>query len=203
MNTGTPPPPSPLRGTLLLARGRAEGLGLFRDTPEGFLASLAPLLAVPLAGAALLLSGGWVMQASALALLAATSQLAPPVLSHALARRWGRDGGWLRYATAFNWCQWAVLAVTLLLLAVLGAVTGATPAAVMASPIFAYGTGCYALWLHWLVARHGLGLGGWRAALLVLLVSLGTMVLLLGPLLAAAALNGPAGGGPAPAAGLP
>ena len=74
--------------------------------------------------------------------------------------------------------------------------TGATPAAVMASPVFAYGTGFYALWLHWLVARHGLGLGGWRAALLVLLVSLGTLMLLLSPLLAAAALNGPAGGGP-------
>lgn len=192
--------PSALRGAWLLARGRAEGLALFRATPDGFLASLAPLLALPVAGAALLLLDGRPLQAVVWVLAAVTSQLAPPVLSHALARRWGRDGGWLRYATAFNWCGWVVMGVTLLLLAVLGAVTGAPLAAVMASPVVAYGTLAYALWLHWVVARHGLGLPGPRAALLVALVTVGTTVLLLGPLLAAVALNGPPGAGLAPAA---
>lgn len=184
-----------LRGVLLLARGRKEGLLLFRATPEGFLASLAPLLSVPLAGAGLLLLGGGAVPALALLLIALTAQLAPPVLSHALARAWGREAGWLRYATAYNWCQWAVLALMLGLMAVLGALTGAPPPAVAATPLFSFATGGYALWLHWLVARHGLGLGGGRAALLVLLVSLGAMALVIGPALARALLDGLAASG--------
>ena len=32
--------------------------------------------------------------------------LAPPVLSFEFARLWGRQDHWLRFATAFNWCQW-------------------------------------------------------------------------------------------------
>lgn len=181
MSGTSPPGLIPLRGVLLLARGRAEGLARFRDTPEGFLASLASLLAMPLAGAVLLLLGGGVVQAAALMLLALVSQLAPPVLSHALARAFGRTEGWLRYATAYNWCQWAVLAVMAALLLVLGVVTGASPAAVIGSPAFGYAAGGYAMWLHWVLARHGLGLPGWRAAALVLLVALGTMILVIGP----------------------
>ena len=34
--------------------------------------------------------------------------LAPPVISQALARRWGRQERWFRFATAINWCQWAL-----------------------------------------------------------------------------------------------
>lgn len=186
---------APLRGVLLLARGRAEGLMLFRATPEGFLSSLAPLLAVPLAGAVLLLLGGWTSAAAALLLIALTAQLTPPVLSHALARRWGREAGWLRYATAYNWCQWAVLAVMVVLLLVLGAVTGRPPSAVVGSRAFGWATGGYAMWLHWVLARHGLGLGAGRAALLVLLVSLGVMAVVLGPTLARVLLEMRAGGG--------
>ena len=195
MSGGAPARFAPLRGVLLLARGRAEGLMLFRATPEGFLSSLAPLLAVPLAGAVLLLLGGWMVPAVALLLVALTAQLAPPVLSHALARRWGREAGWLRYATAYNWCQWAVLAVMVLLLLMLGAVTGTPPSAVVGSRVFVYAAGGYAMWLHWALARHGLGLGAWRAALLVLLVSLGVMALVLGPTLARVLLEVRAGGG--------
>jgi hypothetical protein len=180
--SGAPPARfAPLRGVLLLARGRAEGLACFRGTQEGFLASLAPLLAVPLAGAALLLLGGAAVQAAALLLLALVSQLAPPVLSHALARAFGQEEGWLRYATAYNWCQWAVLAVMAVLLVALAVVTGGSPAAVIGSPAFGYAAGGYAMWLHWVLARHGLGLPGWRAAALVLLVGLGTMILVIGP----------------------
>ncbi len=182
--SGAPPPKlTPLQGVLLLARGRAEGLACFRGTPEGFLASLVPLLAVPLAGAVLLLLGGGVVQAVALLLLALVSQLAPPVLSHALARAFGQEERWLRYATAYNWCQWAVLAVVAALLTVLGGVTGAPLPAVLGSPVLGYAAGGYAMWLHWVLARHGLGLPGWRAAALVLLVGLGTMILVFGPLL--------------------
>ena len=178
---GAPARFAPLRGVLLLARGRAEGMALFRATPEGFLASLAPLLVVPLAGSLLLLLDGWVAPALALVLVALTVQLSPAVLSHALARRWGREAGWLRYATAYNWCQWAVLGFMFLVLAVLGVMTGAAPSDVVGSRGFTYAVGLYAIWLHWVVTRHGLDLGGWRAALLVVLVSLGVVAMVVGP----------------------
>jgi hypothetical protein len=48
----------------------------------------------------------------------------------------------------------------------------------------------YGLWLHWFVARHGLGLGAGRAALLVVGVNLGTIVLVLGPRLLVLAFGG-------------
>ena len=150
---------------------------------------------MPLAGAVLLLLGGWAGPAVALVLIALTAQLAPPVLSHALARRWEREAGWLRYATAYNWCQWAVLAVMVLLLLVLGAVTGKPPSAVVGSRVFGWAAGGYGMWLHWVLARHGLGLGAGRAALLVLLVSLGVMALVLGPTLVRVLLEMRAGGG--------
>jgi len=40
---------------------------------------------------------------------------------------------------------------------------------------------CYALWLHWFLARHGLGLSRLRALLLVFAVNLTTAVLVVGP----------------------
>jgi hypothetical protein len=39
----------------------------------------------------------------------------------------------------------------------------------------------YALWLNWFLARHGLALGGGRAALLVAGVTLGNALLVFGP----------------------
>ena len=44
------------RAVLLLARGRAEGLALFGDTPDAFLASLAPWLGFLLVGGFVLLA---------------------------------------------------------------------------------------------------------------------------------------------------
>ena len=179
--SGAPARPSPLRGVLLLARGRGEGIACFRSSPEGFLASLAPLLALPLAGAALLVVRGAFMPAMALVLLAVTTQVAPAVLSHAVARALGREDGWLRYATAYNWCQWANVAVMAVLLLVLSLVTGAPVPAVVGSPAFGYAVLGYSMWLHWMLARSGLDLSRWRAAGLVLAVSFGTMLLVVGP----------------------
>ncbi len=47
------------------------------------------------------------------------------------------------------------------------------------------GLGGYALWLHWFLARHGLALSRFRAALLVVVVNLGTALLVLAPRLLA------------------
>ena len=53
----------------------------------------------------------------------------------------------------------------------------------------------YGLWLHWFVARHGLGLSGLRAAVMVLGVNLATVVLVLGPRMLALAFGGAGLGG--------
>ena len=170
-----------LRGVLLLARGRAEGLRQFGDTPQAFLASLAPLIAFPLVGYLLLAAGGHGATAIAGLLGTLCALLAPPVISFELTRWWGRQELWLRYATAVNWCQWAIplLASALLLVVypVLAQLLSDNAAGVAVIAAIA----AYALWLHWFLARHALALSGARAALLVGLVNLGTALLVLGP----------------------
>ncbi len=176
-------PPNVLLGILRLARFDARGLTQFGSTPEGFLASLAPLIAFPLVGAVLLLGRGDPLDALAEFLATICTLLAPPVLSHLFAVAWNREGEWLRYATAFNWCQWAIpmaAAVMLLLAAMLiGAGLPNREAAVIALG----GLAVYALALHWFIARKGLQLSILRATLLVLGVNIGTGVLVLLPML--------------------
>lgn len=170
-----------LLGIVLVARGRREGILQFSATKEAFLASLAPLVAFLLVGSGLrLLAGdGWDAAEDFAATLCAV--LAPPVLSQALAQAWGREAAWLRYATAFNWCQWAVPVMAAALLLVLGLLLNAGLSQAAAASAFLLGLAAYALWLHWFVTRHGLGLGPWRAALLVVLVNAGTALLTFGP----------------------
>jgi hypothetical protein len=180
-------PPSVLRGVLRLACFDARGLGQFGASAEAFLASLAPLVAFPLVGAVLLAGRGNALGALAGFLATLCTLLAPPVLSHGLAVIWKRDADWLRYATAFNWCQWAIPlagAIVLLLAATLTA-TGMPDrqAAMLALAALAV----YALALHWFVARTALRLSVLRTTLLVLSVNLGTGALILLPMLFSAA----------------
>jgi len=172
---------SALLGIALVARGRRDGFQQFGNTPEAFLASLAPLIAFPLVNAGLLLLDGQGWGAAEGFLQALCAVLAPPVLSQALAQAWGRDAAWLRYATAFNWCQWAVPAMAAALLLVLGVLLDAGLPQDIAEIAFLASLAAYAFWLHWFVTRHGLGLGRWRAALLVVLVNAGTALLAFGP----------------------
>ena len=92
-------------GTMRLARGRADGLLHFGATPEAFLVSLAPLVALPLVGGALMLLGGGGLNALSILLVMLCALLTTPVVSFEVARLWGREVAWPRYATAFNWCQ--------------------------------------------------------------------------------------------------
>lgn len=174
-------PFSILRGILKIARGRPEGLDAFGGTQQSFLASLAPLAAFPTVGALILLArgGGAGVIADLLATFAAL--LAPPVLSYEIARFWGREAAWLRFATAFNWCQWALPLVGSALLIALGIATSAGLTEQAASMILIFGLGGYGLWMHWFLARHGLGLTGGKAALLVIGVNIGTILLVLVP----------------------
>ncbi len=187
-------PASIFRGVWRLASGRADGLSQFGHTPQAFLASLAPLLAFPLVAAGLIAAQG--QGAGALYRLLATAcvLLAPPVLSHALARFWRREPFWLHFATAFNWCQWAIpVAASLLFLAVdaLMALGLPRPAAGLLIP---YGLTAYALWLHWFLMRHGLHLSGLRALLAAVLVNFGTGLLFVAPGLIRLLLSGDGAG---------
>ena len=176
-----PPQLKPLLGMVRMARGKVDGLAQFGNTPQAFLTSLAPLLAFPIVGAVLLLVSDGPIQALTTLFITLVAQLTPPVLSHALARRWDREAHWLRYATAFNWCQWALplAAMALLLVLQLGLRLGLS--AETASLLLIFGIAAYGLWLNWLLARHGLELSRGRAAGLVALTNIGTILLVLGP----------------------
>jgi hypothetical protein len=102
--------------------------------------------------------------------------LVAPVVTHALARAWGREAGWLRMATAFNWCQFALLVVMMIGLFLIGAIIGRGGALMILA-----GLGFYALWLHWFLARHALGISASRAIGLVLSIHLATSLIVLGP----------------------
>lgn len=168
-------------GILQLALLRAEGIRQFGDSRQCFLNSLAPLLAFPLVGAVLdLLSGAGPEDLAAL-LAGLVALLAPPVLSERMAWLFGRQPDWLRYATAFNWSRWAMLLALgggFILMAMLAALGIAERTAVMLG-LFAVLT--YSLVLDWFVARVGLRLSAWRAALLVGVVNTGAALLSVGP----------------------
>ena len=174
-----------LLGIIRLARFDARGMAEFGDTTQAFLSSLAPLIAFPLVGAGLLLVQGSGLDALVEFLGTLCALLAPPVFSHLFAKAWRRDRDWLRYATAFNWCQWAVPVALLLLLALAGVLIGLGLPNRIAAFIALGGVGLYALALHWFVARTGLRLSILRAVVLVLGVNIATAILVVVPVLLA------------------
>jgi hypothetical protein len=107
--------------------------------------------------------------------------LAPPVLSHEVARIWRREPQWLRFATAFNWCQWVIPIFGSLLVLGFGLLTlaGLPPQAARSGVLL--GLVAYGLWLHCFLARHGLNLSWPRAGLMVVGVNLVTVLLVAGP----------------------
>lgn len=180
-----------LIGIARLARFRADGFAHFSATPLGLANSLAPLLAFPLVGAALQLAQGQVHAALADLLATIVALLVPLVVTHALAARWDRQAEWYRYATACNWCQWAVLAMfvamltAMMILASMGVAVGPG-----ASLVVLVGVAGYGIALHWFLARIGLVLSRRRALALILAADLLTTALVLGPRLLADALVG-------------
>lgn len=191
---GRPRPRIILMGILRLATGHADGLAQFGDSAEAFLASLAPLIAFPLVGAVLMMlqGGGVTVLSDLLATLCAL--LAPPVLSYEAARFWGRADRWPRFAVAFNWCQWAIPVVAFVMVVLAGVLSALGLPRQAGIEVVVVGVAAYGLWLTWFLARHGLRLGGWQAAILVIGVNFVTVCLILGPQLLALAMNGAAGG---------
>jgi hypothetical protein len=166
---------------LRLATFRPDGFAQFGDTRQAFLNSLAPLLAFPIVGTALLLLTSTGGGAFGDLLGTVVALLTPAIVSHALAVRWGREAAWLRYAVAFNWCQWAVPLAAIGLVVVAGILVNMGLPVRIVTLLLLIGLLGYGLGLYWFLARHGLGLSGGRAALLVLLMNLATGVLAFGP----------------------
>jgi hypothetical protein len=175
-----------LRGVGLIARGRASGLNCFRDTPQAFLASLAPGVGILVASVVEGLAEGNAARAMADIPGTLCVLLAPSVLSYEVARFWGREAFWNRYIVAFNWCQWLLPVIAFMLLVCLSAArsVGVTPETGL--PVLVVCLAGYALWLNWFIARHGLALSGWRAAGLVAAVNAGIMAIVFGPTLVSA-----------------
>jgi hypothetical protein len=173
------------KGVFLLATGRSEGLDYFGDSPARFLASLASLALWPAIGVAALAagSGGGEMTSDVMASVCAV--LAPPVITYELARRWDRRAQWARYATGFNWCQWALPVVGFILILLISGLSRSGLPSDAALVVLVCAFSAYGLWLHWFVAWRGLTVSRLRAALLVVAVNAVTVMLVVLPRLLA------------------
>ncbi len=180
---------NPLLGVARLARGRPEGMAQFGDTPQAFLSSLAPLIALSLVGSALMTQRFEPVIALTLFLMALILQLGQHVVSHAIAVRWNREEDWLRYAVATNWCQLLAPVVGIVMLFGVQIVVGLGAPAMGAIKAGFVMLAVYLVWLQWLVARHGLDLSRGRAAGMVALVTTVTYAMVTVPSLLAALME--------------
>jgi hypothetical protein len=169
---GGGPGNSPMRraglGVLYLAIGRREGFEDFGNTVDGYLSSLAPLVAFDLVSNALLAASGKLHMAALVFLLTLCVLLAPAVVSHPICRRWGAAEFWPRYANILNWAQMLMFLVLGLagLVARIGVEAGA-PAALVENGV-QLAVLCYAVWFQWFVARGVLRMARWRTVLLLM-----------------------------------
>jgi hypothetical protein len=168
-------------GIVRVALGRADGIGLFGGTSQSFLASLAPLVAFPLVGTVLASFSEGPRRALTSLAMTICALLTPAVLSFELARFWQRDAAWLRFATAFNWCEWTLPVIACLVMVPLSLAITAGLDETAAGMLLMGSLGVYGLWLHWFLARKALALSGFRSVLLVLIVNFGTVVAVMGP----------------------
>jgi hypothetical protein len=185
MSQGAVPRKSVLVGIMRIARGRADGIGSFGSSPQSYLSSLAPLIAFPLVGAVLAISTDGPRRALTDLAMMLCALLTPAVVSYELAAMWKREDAWVRFATAFNWCEWIlpVLACLLMVPLSLGIALGVSEST--AGGVLVGCLGLYGLWLHWFLARNALALSAFRAVVLVVVVNLGTGLAVMGPRLLA------------------
>ena len=186
--------PSILRGMGQLARLLGAGITQFPTTRQAFFNSLAPWLALPLVGGVMLLLGGQFRAAIGNLLFAVVALLAPAVVSHAVARWWGREAGWLRYAIAFNWCQWVIIAggLSALLLGEIALQIGLPRNAVLI--VLSLGFMGYAMAVQITLSSFALAITKLRATGFIIMVNLAALLLVLLPQLPMLGRAGGAGG---------
>ena len=176
---------STIAALLRVARGDRTGVALFGHTPNAFFASFVPLAALPTAVCVINLVHGEIAHAVKDLLTAVCVLLLPPIVSHAFAHRWQRDDSWMRFSVAYNWCQFALSALCMALLLAAGVVFGAAgeqpdnAAVVAAVAVLCLVLVGYGIWLHWFIARTGLGVSGGRAAFLVFATYAGSLLILI------------------------
>lgn len=170
-----------LLGILRVACGKADGLNQFGNTVQSFLASLAPLIAFPLVGAALGIFAEGPRAALTSFAMTLCAVLTPAVLSYELARLWRRGDKWPRFATAFNWCEWTLPVVACLVMVPLSIAMNAGLDQQSASVILLVCLGLYGLWLHLFLVRKGLALSIPRSIAMVLAVNFATVLVVIGP----------------------
>ncbi|WP_052214419.1 hypothetical protein [Belnapia sp. F-4-1] len=170
-----------LRGALLLARGRVDGLLLMEGSPAGAGRSFwAAAICLPafLALRFLAWSGDGGPELGLLRGLVAEligyacAWVGFALLSLPLAEAAGRRAEWPRFVAAWNWTNVVQYLVMLAL---------TVPAELGLPPLLAHGLGLagvgYALWLEWFAARSALRIpGGMAAAFVVLDLALGLAV---------------------------
>jgi hypothetical protein len=181
MSQGSVPRKSIIVGIMRIARGRADGIGYFDSSPQAFLSSLAPLIAFPLVGAVIGLFTEGPRRALTSLAMTLCALLTPAVLSFELARVWKRTDAWMRFATAFNWCEWILPVVACVILVPLAVAVSAGMDEATATLLMMGCLGFYGLWLHWFLARKALALSGFRAFVLVFVVNLGTAAAVMVP----------------------
>jgi hypothetical protein len=181
MSHGAVPRKNILVGILRIARGRADGIECFGSGPQAFLSSLAPLVAFPLVGGVLALFTEGPRRALTGLAMTLCALLTPAVVSFEMARIWDRSDAWLRFATAFNWCEWILPVLACLVMVPLSVAISVGMSETAASFVLVSCLGCYGLWLHWFLARKALALSRFRAVALVFLVNLGTAAAVMGP----------------------
>lgn len=170
-----------VRGVLLLARGRAEGLLEFGSTPEAFGASLAPLIAFPLVAAALIAANGQPRLAAIAFLSRLCGVLVLAVITQGFAQLMKREALWLRAVTALNWVFWILVPMAVLAGFVASVLAALGLGELRAEAVGLVLLGAYLLWLHWFVVRNALQLSGWTAAVLVVVTNVAIGLLTLGP----------------------
>jgi hypothetical protein len=181
MSGAVPPRRSVLVGILRVAIGRADGIGCFGSSPQAFMASLAPLVGLTIVGAVLGMFSDGPRHALTGFGMTLCALLAPAVLSYELARLWKRSDTWIRFATAFNWCEWILPVLLCLAMVPMSLFIGAGVDEATAGAAVVIGLGCYGFWLQWFLASKALSLSGVRAALFVVLVNFGTCLIVIGP----------------------
>ncbi|GBR14019.1 hypothetical protein [Asaia spathodeae] len=168
-----------ITGTLQLARGDAQGIEAFRNTPEALLSALAPSVALfVVMGLSQLTQRFDAMQVTKVLILIA-ALLTRLVISQLAAAFWGRESLWTRYATALLWCGWLPVVVSLFALTIVQLILpgiGSLPAAL---GVIMLGVELYELWLGWFIARKGLQISGGKAAGLVVLMNVSVAALYL------------------------
>ncbi len=172
-----------LRGLLLLARGRADGIKEFSNGTDALTASLAPLIAFPLVGAARTALMGQPADALLGFLARLCAVLALPVITHAFARACGREVLWQRTATALDWSFWMFLPLLLAAWFIAAALVKAGLSLPSAEYITLGLISAYVLWYHWFTIRAGLQVNAWQAALLVILNTAAIVLLTDAPML--------------------